>query len=312
MPRPLKPPLRACAECIPCFMRQAGESLALTGLPAERREGLLREIAALAAAGSQGASPPRVSQRIQRLIRKRTGCADPYRRMKADLNRAAASLLPELRRRAPEGMTAQEAVVRLAIGGNILDAGAKSGLQLAQALQALTGTFTQTLTGDWVGLFARAAQARRILFLADNAGEIVFDRPLIEMLDARKVTVAVRGRPVLNDATLEDAAAAGIGDITAVMGNGSDAPGTVLEDCSRAFRAAFQASDLVVAKGQGNYETLSGANQPMAFLLYVKCPVIAAHTGAAAGTLLVRHQDGGGHEAENQGTGRDQRQGRDG
>ncbi len=284
-------PLRSCAACAPCFLRQAEEALAMAKASAAVREVLLREIKELAGSGSQGAVPPVVSQRIQRLIRERTGCEDPYRRMKSDLNQAALALLPDVMRKIPEGMTAQEAAVRLSIGGNILDAGAKSGLELAQALEALERVFTQPLSGDWRGVFTRAAQARRIMFLADNAGEIVFDRPLLMLLPPGAVTVAVRGRPVINDATLEDAAAAGIGDIAAVMDNGSDAPGTVLDDCSAAFREAFRASDLVIAKGQGNYETLAGGEKPAVFLLQVKCPVIAAHTGAAVGTLLVRHQE---------------------
>ncbi|MEW6515520.1 MAG: ARMT1-like domain-containing protein [candidate division FCPU426 bacterium] len=283
-------PLRSCAACAPCFIRQAEEALTLAGVSGETREALLREIAELARSGSQGAVPPEVSQRIQRLIRDRTGCQDPYRKMKSELNQAALSLLPEVMRKIPEKMTAQEAAVRLSIGGNILDAGAKSGLEMDKALGTLERVFTQPLVGDWSGLFARTASARRILFLADNAGEIVFDRPLLMLLPRGAVTVAVRGRPVINDATLEDAAAAGISDLAAVMDNGSDAPGTLPGDCSGAFRAAFAASDLVIAKGQGNYETLATEEKPMVFLLQVKCPVIAAHTGAAVGTLLVRHQ----------------------
>lgn len=284
-------PLRSCAACAPCFVRQAEEALALAGASTETTEPLLREVAELARSGSQGAVPPEVSQRIQRLIRERTGCEDPYRSMKSALNQAALALLPEVMRKIPEGMTAQEAAVRLSIGGNILDAGAKSGLQLNEALGALERAFAQPLAGDWRRLFARTAQARRIMFLADNAGEIVFDRPLLKLLPPGRVTVVVRGRPVINDATLEDAVAAGINDLAAVMDNGSDAPGTILGDCADAFRAAYAASDLVIAKGQGNYETLAGGKKPAVFLLQVKCPVIAAHTGAAIGTLLVRHQE---------------------
>lgn len=289
-PQPLKP-LQSCAECLPCFMRQAEEALALAGASAKDREVLLREISALAESGSQGAVPPLVSQRIQRLIRERTGSKDPYRKMKSELNQAALALLPQVMGKIPEGMTAQEAAVRLSIGGNILDAGAKSGLELARALQALEGVFTQPLAGDWRRLFDRAAQARRILFLADNAGEIVFDRPLLMLMPPGAVTVAVRGRPVINDATLEDAAVAGINDIAVIMDNGSDAPGTVLADCSDDFREVVARSDLVIAKGQGNYETLAAEEKAVVFLLQVKCPVIAAHTGSAVGTLMIRHQE---------------------
>ncbi len=280
-------PLKACAECIPCFMRQATEAIAMTGQSPENTEALLREISDLVASKSLGDNPPRVSQKIHRLIRERAGCDDPYRQMKTDLNRAAMEMLPELIKRIPKGMSGQEAAVRMAIGGNILDAGAKSGLQLAQALIALESSFTQTLKGGWEKFFAQAAKAKRILYLADNAGEIVFDRHLLEMLPTEKITVAVRGKPVINDATMEDARAVGICDIAEVISNGSDAPGTVLEDCSIQFQEAFEKSGLIIAKGQGNYETLIFSEKAVIFLFQAKCPVIAARTGAAVGTLMI-------------------------
>ncbi len=124
-----------------------------------------------------------------------------------------------------------------------------------------------------------AARAGRILYLADNAGEIVFDRLLVEALAPQRVTLAVRGTPVLNDATAADARAVGLTEICEVIDNGSDAPGTVLEDCSREFRQRFSTADLIIAKGQGNFETLSEAPGNIFFLFKVKCPVIATRTG---------------------------------
>jgi len=114
------------------------------------------------------------------------------------------------------------------------------------------------------------------------------DRLLIERLAPEKVTVAVRGGPVINDATLEDARAAGLCDLVKVISNGSDAPGTILEDCSPSFREVLERSDLIIAKGQGNYETLGSEEKRIVFLFQVKCAVIAAHTGAAVGTMVIR------------------------
>ncbi|OQA21119.1 MAG: hypothetical protein BWY63_01362 [Chloroflexi bacterium ADurb.Bin360] len=113
-----------------------------------------------------------------------------------------------------------------------------------------------------------AGSACDILYLADNAGEIVLDRLLIEALGPARVTVAVRGAPVINDATMD----------------GSDAPGTVLSDCSEAFQERFRKADLVISKGQGNFETLSGAPRDVCFLFKVKCPVISSNVGLPPGT----------------------------
>jgi uncharacterized protein with ATP-grasp and redox domains len=99
--------------------------------------------------------------------------------------------------------------------------------------------------------------------------------------------LAVRGAPVLNDATAADARAAGLAEICEVIDNGSDAPGTLLEDCSPGFRQRFRAADMIIAKGQGNYETLSEAPGNIFFLFKVKCPVIAAHSGMPVGAQVL-------------------------
>lgn len=289
---PISKSVRTCGECIPCFMRQALEAVALTRQDLNAGENLYREILGVVAARDWNVSPPVVSQQIQRLIRKRTGCVDPYREMKSELNRMALDLVPEIKARIPTGMSEQEAVVRMAIGGNILDAGAKSGLQMTEAMRTLGRLIEQPLDGDWPGIFSDAESAGDILYLTDNAGEIVFDRCLLEKLPPGKLTVAVRGGPVINDATLEDAKAAGLDDLARVISNGSDAPGTILEDCSPAFREVFKECDLIIAKGQGNYETLNSTDKPSYFLFQVKCQVIAKRVGAAVGTMVVRNDQG--------------------
>ena len=126
------------------------------------------------------------------------------------------------------------------------------------------------------------------LYLADNAGEIVFDRLLIERLPAEKVTLAVRGGAVLNDATLIDAENTGITELVEVIRNGSDAPGTILEDCSEEFKRCFAAADLIVAKGQGNYESLSHFKKKIYFLLTVKCSVVAQDLKCCVNDLVLQ------------------------
>ena len=136
-------------------------------------------------------------------------------------------------------------------------------------------------------LQAAIKQSERILYLGDNAGEIVFDRLLIEQIDRQKVTFVVRGSPVINDATMEDARMTGMADIVEVIDNGSDAPGTILEDCSAEFRQRFKMANMIIAKGQGNYETLSQTNRKIFFLFKAKCPVIAEDVGCETGSYIV-------------------------
>jgi len=280
--------MNTALDCVPCFVRQAVEAVSMVVPESGRRETLLRKLLQEISMADWQGSPPAMGQKIHRLIRREIGAADPYLRIKRQMNQAAQTLLPQLREAMRDQADPQEAAVRIAIGGNLLDAGAKTQIAIEDLPRHMQRIWNKPLQGDVCALFEAAEVARSILYLTDNAGEIFFDRVLIEALPAGKVTVAVRGHPVINDATREDAIAAGLHDIAEVIDNGSDAPGTLLEDCSAAFRGLFEQADMIVAKGQGNYETLSGSSRPIFFLFTVKCPVIAAHSGAPVGTLMVK------------------------
>jgi len=275
-------------ECIPCFVRQAAEAVEMSGIDDRRREQLLRRLLHAIADADWDVMPVAITQRLNRMVRAETGQADPYRPLKDRMNRTALGLLPALADLAHRHQRPREAAVRLAIAGNLLDAGSKLRLAPEDLPARLNGIWDMPLVGSVADLFRAADDARHILYLADNAGEIVFDRLLIEALPIQKITVAVRGAPVINDATLEDAETAGIANIVSVISNGSDAPGTLVEECSQEFRDVFNRADLILAKGQGNYETLSDTHKDVFFLLTVKCPLIAADIGAPVGALVVK------------------------
>jgi uncharacterized protein with ATP-grasp and redox domains len=141
--------------------------------------------------------------------------------------------------------------------------------------------------------YEKAAQSQSLLYLGDKAGEIVWDKILIEELLENfnlKIIYAVRGSPILNDSTMEDALFVGLDKVVNVISNGSDVPGTILNRCSEEFLKIYQKSDLILAKGQGNYESLSGENRPIFFLLNVKCPVIAEDIHCNVGDLVLKAQ----------------------
>ena len=179
------------------------------------------------------------------------------------------------------------ALTRIALAGNLIDAAAKTGLMEMDVCGALCRACRDRVSGSASALFRAADRAEAILYLTDNAGEIVFDRVLIEALPKTRIRVGVRGSPVINDATMADAETAGLPDIVPVLSNGSDAPGTILEDCSDDFRRAFDASDLIIAKGQGNYESLCATSKHVFFLLRIKCSTVAAHMGAPLDTMVI-------------------------
>jgi len=269
---------------LPCIFRQTLDAVRRVSEDPAFHEQVVREVAGWVQTADLNQPPPVLAQRIHRLLRERTGVVDPYAGAKARDNALALSLLPELRERLARAADPLFLAVRLAIAGNLIDLGPKHELSAEEILRAIRQAESEPFSGEIESLRKASASARQILYLADNAGEIVLDRLLVERLGPSRVTVAVRGVPVINDATLSDAQAAGLSEVAEVISNGSDAPGTVLSDCNAAFRERFAQADLVISKGQGNFETLSAAPRDICFLFKVKCPVVAAKAGLPLGS----------------------------
>jgi len=281
--------MRTYFDCIPCFVRQALDSARLITDDEQIHEQVMRGVLRLASRMDLRQSPPAMAQKIHRMIRKLTGVQDPYLQTKNRFNQLALKMYPELREQVQASTDPFETAVRLAIAGNIIDLGVKSGLAESQVEETIAQSLTEPLDMDALKEFRNAtAQAKDILYLGDNAGEIVFDRLLIEQLPCENITFVVKAGPIINDATMEDAEIVGLTDIVTVIDNGSDAPGTILESCSEAFRRRFDEADLVIAKGQGNYETLSDVDKDIFFILRAKCPVIARDLGCEVGEMIFR------------------------
>ena len=275
-------------DCIPCFIRQVLDSVRLTTDNQDIHIQVLRRALRLAADMDLTQSPPAMAQQIHRFIRELTANPDPYIEIKNRFNKIALEMYPDLIDLVDKSHNPLETAVRLAMAGNIIDFGVNSELEEQHLKDAITESLNMDLDTNALEDFQTATdQAETILYLVDNAGEIVFDRILIEKLPTEKITCVVRGGPVLNDATIEDAQIAGITDIAETIDNGSDAPGTILDTCSENFRRRFSRADLIIAKGQGNYETLSDIDKNIFFILKAKCPVIAKHLDCRVGAMVL-------------------------
>jgi uncharacterized protein with ATP-grasp and redox domains len=274
-------------DCIPCFVRQTLDAARISSADPAVHEQIIRDALHWLSEMDISLSPPALAQRIHRRLRELTGVADPYRKEKDQHNQMALQLLRGLRTQVETSNDPLMTAANLAVAGNIIDLGAKSGLNEHEIHDAIRHAAEKPLTGDLEAFRTEVKQAKNILYLADNCGEIVFDTLLVEQLGTHRVTVAVRGMPIINDATMEDAVTAGLTEIVRVIGNGSDAPGTLIEDCSDEFKKAFAASDLIVSKGQGNFETLSHCGKNIFFLFKAKCPVVAASVNLPIGTHVL-------------------------
>jgi hypothetical protein len=251
------------------------------------QEELMRRVLRWAGGMDLGLPPPVMGQRIHRLLRELSDNPDPYREAKRRQNAMAMALLPELETIVAGSPDPLLTAARLAVAGNIIDMGVGGEMNETKVRDSMERALEEPLQGDWEGFRKAARAAPSILYLADNAGEIALDRLLVEHLGPGRVAVAVRGGPAINDATLEDAAAVGMDRMAEVIDNGSDAPGTILGDCRSEFIDRFRKADMVIAKGQGNYETLSDAPREVFFLFQAKCRVAAEHAGYPQGSWVV-------------------------
>lgn len=281
--------MRTYFDCIPCFFRQTLDAVRLITDDDQIQEQVMREVMLLASGMDLRQSPPAMAQKIHHIIRKLTGVQDPYLQTKNRFNRMVLEMYPQLKQRIANSADPFETAVRLAIAGNIVDLGVKTGLAEFEIEKTIAQSLTDPLDTEALKEFRNATnEAKHILYLGDNAGEVVLDRLLIEQLPTENITFVVKAGPIINDATMEDAEVAGLTRIVEVIDNGSDAPGTILEDCSQNFRRRFDKADLVIAKGQGNYETLSDVNKNIFFILKAKCPVIAEDLHCEVGEMILR------------------------
>ncbi len=276
-------------DCIPCFIRQALDSARAVTSDENIVAGSLRRVLEAAARFDPALTPPEMGQIIHQIIREETNDPDPYREIKERSIETALALAPMVEKKIKASSCPFETAVRFAIAGNIMDFALKSAWDPARIDDSFEKAARHPLDVNMVGaLEERIAGAASVLFLADNAGETVFDRLLIETFPGdAPVTYAVKAGPIINDATRADASASGLERVAAVVDNGTDAPGTVLSRCSAAFLGLFDTADVVLAKGQGNFETLISAPREVFLLTQIKCPVIGDMFGFRVGDWIV-------------------------
>lgn len=280
--------MQTSLECIPCFVRQAMEALCEVCGDKAEVERVLKLVLIDIAAFDATLSPPEMGRAIHAIVRREIGHEDPYRRIKQRSTREALCVMPEVRERIQRSSRPFHTAVRFAMAGNILDYALASLWDRNQLSRTLAKAETHPMDESSIDDLEQAIdQAGTILWLADNAGETVFDRLMIEGIFGRRIVYVVKQSPVINDAIRQDAIEAGLEQFVELMDNGSDAPGTVLSLCSPTFRKAFDQADVVIAKGQAHFETLNEIDRKVFFLTQIKCGVIARHYGYGVGDWIV-------------------------
>ncbi|MFO7669119.1 MAG: ARMT1-like domain-containing protein [Bacteroidales bacterium] len=264
--------MKTYLDCFPCFVEQAVRAARLVTDDEVVIKKILDEVGSHFKDVPLTNTPPETGEFIYRRIREITGVNDPYKDLKRASIAQVLSVYPRLLEMVHESDDPLLTSIRLSTIGNVLDFGISMEYNLMEEVEMISqmryaifhyAEFREQLEG-----------ASSVLFIGDNAGESVFDRLLIGEL-GKPVTYVVREAPVINDATMEDAMESGLHEVAEIISSGSTAPGTILGLCNKDFLERFAKAGLVISKGQGNYEGLSGAGRTIFFLLRAKCPVIA-------------------------------------
>ncbi|MBN2298585.1 MAG: DUF89 family protein [Deltaproteobacteria bacterium] len=284
--------MKTYIECIACLVKQAVE-ISKLHIPKDSQDPFIRDVLVRISSMDYSKPPPVMAAEMYSMIKGLTGITDPYEEIKRYYNEKALTLYPELERLVADSEDPFETALRIAVAGNIIDfgIGTKDSIQIRATIEtALKDRFAIDRIHE---LRQRLTDARLVLYLADNAGEIVFDRLFIEQIGAGRVVCAVRHAPIINDATLDDAEDAGLINVCRVISSGCTAPGTLLPLCSQEFKDIFESADVVVSKGQGNFETLNQSDRDIFFLFMTKCPVISREVGVPVGSFVSLHHDPG-------------------
>ncbi len=279
--------MRVGLDCFPCFLRQAIIAVRLGTKDEALQTSILRSTLEDVFAADLSRPPAFATTFLHRRIRQMLG-ADPFKEIKSKYNRIAFDLYPSLRSLVDGSEDPLWTATRLAIAGNIIDFGIFTSIDVQGTIARALNE--QPAVDDYESFRHTISETDEILYLLDNAGEIVFDRLLIETLISRgkKVKAVVKGGPVLNDSTREDAEESGLTGVCEVVDNGSDSVGTDLDNTPPSFRKMFGDARLIISKGQANFETLTGNGKTIFFLFQSKCDVISKELGLSVGSMLLK------------------------
>lgn len=237
---------------------------------------------------------PDIARAVHGCVKEITGVGDVYRDIKDRDIALAKKLLPVVKNLldnvAPDERLKYAA--KIAAIGNVLDSAIIKNAQLEESIEAEFKRDFAVYSGD---IFAnKLKSAKTLLYISDNCGETVFDTVFLQEIRAFnpdiEITYATREAPILNDATIEDAKESGVAPFAKIISSGSTVPGTALDEVNDEFKQLFISTDLIISKGQGNYESLSECGTPIFYLLKAKCNMIARNIDVPVGGYVFKLQ----------------------
>jgi damage-control phosphatase, subfamily I len=286
--------MKANLDCIPCFLKQTIEATRMATSDKTKHIKAVKQVMAYLQQVSLNLSPPEISKEVHHIIRSVTNNSDPYEVVKKQANNQAAKSYPHLQEIIKNSSDPLLTAITLAIIGNVIDFGTENRYSLEKTIETYLYT---PLDKTSVALFKKQLKnAKEILYLADNTGEIYFDKLLLHQIKTKdnNITYVVKAHPIINDAMKYDAISAGIKDYAVIIEGDKESPiscpGMVLSNASNEFQMKLEKADMVISKGQGNYEALNDINRDVFFLLMIKCPLISSEINEALGKPVFKYK----------------------
>ncbi|MCK5529296.1 MAG: DUF89 family protein [Kiritimatiellae bacterium] len=280
--------MKAEVDCIPCMFKQAlNTARVVTDDPDVHRE-ILAKVAERVAGLELSQTPAAMSQPAYKIVSEVTGVSDPYESAKAESNRIAMQLSEEFEEWVELTDDSLDAALHIAAAGNVIDLGAGHKFDIEEDVREL---MAQPFAVSSLDKFrAELKPGKKLLYLGDNAGEIVFDCLLVKQLLQHGVDVifTVKSGPIINDATMRDANDVGMTDLVKVIETGGADIGVDWSNISDEFRAAFESADIIISKGHGNFETCNDRSENIYFLLKAKCELVADMLDVKLGDIVFK------------------------
>ena len=277
--------MKTYLDCIPCFMQQALRAGRIATSDENKLKQILDKTGEMVRTVSMHDTPAETGMMVYQIVKEVTGVYDPYKDIKQQHILETKSIYPELEKLVANSDDRLLIAIKIAIAGNIIDLGVNKAFDIVTDVKNILKQDFAIL--DYIAFKKQLEKSKDILYIGDNVGESVFDKILIKELK-KPVKYAVRSIPIINDVTREDAIASGLDEVAELIDSGCESPGIILDKSTPEFLKLFKKSDLIISKGQGNFEGLSECNRQVFFLLKAKCPIISNHLGIEEGSIILK------------------------
>lgn len=285
-------------DCLICLTKQVIKNTTMSTNDTELQKEIIKKLFEQLSQITFEESAPYITWKINKFVNDKLQIHDPYEKIKKDSNILADKICKEfdlynLIKNTEDKYQRLNIACRIAIAGNIIDFSANHDISTEEIKSTIKTCIDKELWGSTIQNFEHDIEkSKKILFLSDNAGEIVFDMIFINELPKEKITYVVKKDSIINDATMQDAIETGMTHLVKVIDSGLGIQGLILELCSKEFIQEFESADLIISKGQANYETLSHINhKSIYFLLKAKCNPVAESIGCDVGSLVLKHNN---------------------